>query len=447
VQPSNRPDKLAQRCETVPFERQPLTRALARHRDIRFQTAAGKTVNSLLYQMRAEGTNRYLFVCNTNHDMFMGTAAGTLVMTGVYKLTELQTSTGDLMPLAASYRNGQTHLAVEIPASGHLLLQLEPGERQEGQSLLPAAKEETGRLASPVPVTLDEPNVLLFDKATFAINGGEWIPETQVLDIENILRQQTGLPRKQGQIAQPWIDQSAPVELAQIALRVTFQSDIAVAHPSLALENIHESKVIFDGTPVDMHATGYYTDKAIATVALPAFEAGTHTIEIQVTFTKETSLEWFYLLGDFGVKITGTHGRLIEPVHELSFGNWTQQGLPFYGGNVTYHCTAPSSGTSIQIPQYKATTIKVQSEGKTRNIYRPPYTADLAIQAGAPVDITLFGHRANSFGPVHLAEPGMKWLGPGAYRTTRHFFSPEYNLHPLGIFSAPIILIAGTPAK
>lgn len=188
-----------------------------------------------------------------------------------------------------------------------------------------------------------------------------------------------------------------------------------------------------------MVSTGFFADKAISMIALPDFDRGSHVIEIQLSYTRETSVEWFYLLGDFGVVLEGTRAVVTEPVHKLGFGDWLHQGLPFYGGNVTYHCTSPSDGNVIQIPQYRATTIRVSSGGESCSIYRQPHMADLPLKQGKNLDITLFGHRANCFGPVHLAEP-MEWLGPNAWRVVGSRFSPEYQLKPLGLMSAPIVL-------
>jgi len=229
------------------------------------------------------------------------------------------------------------------------------------------------------------------------------------------------------------------VELASVCLRFRFEARVDVADAQLALENPEESQVMFDGRPVAMNLTGHFTDKAIATVALPDMVAGTHTIEIQLSFTKKTSIEWVYLLGDFGVTIEGLHGVVTAPVRTLSFGDWTLQGLPFYGGNVTYHCTAPVAGDAVQLPHFKGTAVKVCSQGQVGVIYRAPYQAEVPVKAGAAVDITVFGHRANCFGPIHLAEPGLVWLGPDSYRTKGTFFSPEFQLRPLGITSAPIV--------
>ncbi|MBT3296984.1 MAG: hypothetical protein HN383_17085 [Verrucomicrobia bacterium] len=438
--PSTRVVDLAERCERVAFERTDLLNALAAHRDVSFADGQANRPSCLLYQMREEGDQRYLFVCNTNKEMFGGVVRnGALTLTGEYKVTALNTSDGSDREIAAEYADGNTTVGVHLYATEHLLLRLSPGRRTEGGSLRAAPVTEVARVSSPVAVTLDEPNVLLFDKACFSINGGAWQPETPLLEVENVLRTALGMAQKQGHIVQPWVDQTPAVELATISLKVEVESRVDCRAPQLALENVDESQVLLDGVPVEMNATGFFTDKAVGTMALPDIAAGTHTIEITLSFTKKTSIEWFYLLGDFGVTLQGLHGVLTEPVRRLSFGDWTAQGLPFYGGNVTYHCVAPVDGSSIQMPQFKATTITVASQGESAAIFHPPYMADVAVKAGAPLDITLFGHRANCFGPVHLAESGMDWLGPNSYRMKGSLFSPEYQLQPLGIVSAPIV--------
>ncbi len=436
---SDRSRQLAARCATVAFERVPLINALESHRDVEFLTTMATRPTTLMYQMRDEGGERFLFVCNTDQDRLASTLTGTLHINGEFQVTAMNTDDGSQEPVAAAYTSGRTVIDAQIPSIGHLLLRMKPGRRSEGAGLLPLPLVETGRVASPVAVSLDEPNVLLFEKATFSINDGDWHPETQLLDIENILRGELGMVKKEGQIAQPWVDQNPAMELATIALSVEFESRVAVAGAQLGLENIDESQVNFNGTPVEMISTGYFTDKAVSTVALPDFGAGTHVIDIKLSFTKKTSIEWFYLLGDFGVTVKGAHGVVADAVRTLTFGDWTTQGLPFYGGNVTYHCTAPADGKAIQIPQYHGTTIRVASQGRTCSVYRPPYTGTIPLKGGKRLDITLFGNRANCFGPVHLAEP-ISWLGPYSYRSRGTHFSPEYQLKPLGLVSAPIIL-------
>lgn len=432
---SDRPVQLAARCEQVAMNNVAVLDALSPHRDIDLVTPFGSRPSKLVYQMRAEGDDRYLFLCYMGKD---GQAGGTLRLRGHFAVEELDTATGQTRPIAATYTDDQTRVDLQLLVVGHALLKLTPGKRTDGESLVQPTGDEVARLTSPVPITLDEPNVLLFDKATFRINDGDWQDETQLLDIENVLRAELGLPRKFGQIAQPWTDKSPVTELATITLRLPFTSQVPVSGAQLALENLAESAVTFDGQPVDTKPTGYFTDKAIQTIALPDFDAGEHVIAIALRFTKETSIEWCYLLGDFGVTLRGDRGIITEPVRELSFGNWTAQGLPFYGGNVTYHCTAPCDGAAVQTPQLDGTAVNVTVGNQSQFVYRPPYVAHLPLQAGDQIDFTVYGHRANCFGPVHMAEP-IRWLGPQTWRTKGTQFSREFQLKPLGIRTAPIV--------
>ena len=438
AEPSDEANALAARCERVAFERVPLLESLARHRDVGFITRAAARPRSLLYQMRAEGDDRTVFVCNTHAGRLDGEVAGRLSVRGEYKVEALETSTGVMTALAADYADGQTVLEARLFPADHLLLRLSPGRRAQGAGLLPPARTEAGRLASPAPVSLDEPNVLLFDQSEFSINGGAWQPETPLLDVENRLRAELGLPAKEGQIAQPWVDQSPVTELATIRLRAAFTACVEVAGARLALENPAESRVFLDGVAVPMDATGYFTDKAVATIDLPAFAAGEHVVEIELSFTRKTSIEWFYLLGDFGVTLRGDRGVVTAPVRSLSFGDWTAQGLPFYGGNVTYRCTASADASAVQLPQFRGTAVEIRSQGRSTLVYRPPYVAELDVKAGEPVELTVYGHRANCFGPVHLTE-AISWLGPQSYRTRGSLYSAEYNLQPLGLMSGPIL--------
>lgn len=435
AQPSDRAAQLAGHCEQVPYNRAAILDRLSTHRDIDLITPWGKRPGSLVYQMRAEGDDRYLFLCYMGHQRHAG---GQLSVRGDYKVTAMNTATGQMTPIAAAYIDGKTCIDVQLHVAGHVLLHFSPGRRSSGGSLVPTGGKPMSRVSSPVAVTLDEPNVLLFDKAEYRIDDCDWQDEDQLLDIENIVRAEVGLPKMGGGIAQPWTDSRPVSELAKVALRLTFTAEVAVGDAQLAIENLEESQVLFNGLPIDMKSTGYFTDKAINTLDLPNFEPGDHTIEIHLGYTRQTALEWFYLLGDFGVRIEGTHGIVTEPVRRLSFGNWTTQGLPFYGGNVTYHCTAPVDGSAIQLPQFDGAAAEVITGGTRAMIYRAPFVGELPIAAGRTLDITVFGHRANCFGPIHQAER-LGWEGPNAYRTGGSQWSPQFVLKPLGIRSSPII--------
>jgi hypothetical protein len=168
---------------------------------------------------------------------------------------------------------------------------------------------------------------------------------------------------------------------------------------------------------------------------------------LTMPFTRKTNVEASYLLGDFGVVVSGRDARIVVPVRTLAFGDWTGQGLPFYGGNVTYHCTLNGDGSEMQIEcaRFKNPLLCVGLDGRTAGkIAFAPF--QLALGALAPgehrLDITAFGNRVNTFGPLHNANERVTWIGPAAWRHTGANFSYEYQFKRTGILAAPIVRAA-----
>ena len=115
-------------------------------------------------------------------------------------------------------------------------------------------------------------------------------------------------------------------------------SSIEVKEPCLALENAENTEIILNGEKIESKIEGWFVDESIKKVSLNSIPVGRSELILKIPFNSKTNVEYCFLLGDFGVKVEGRHARIIEPVRELSFGDWTSQGLPFYAGNVTYHC-------------------------------------------------------------------------------------------------------------
>lgn len=97
-----------------------------------------------------------------------------------------------------------------------------------------------------------------------------------------------------------------------------------------------ETTLILNGEPVPSKITGYYVDPAIKTVALPDLKPGENVLELEMPYYNKFNVEALYLLGNFGVRTAGQTAVITEPVTRLTFGDICSQGLPFYGGNLTY---------------------------------------------------------------------------------------------------------------
>lgn len=444
--PSDRARKLAERSERVPFLRTRLLSAFCNEQDIRLLNSNGVQVDKCLYQLREEGEERYLFVCNTRRTEALN--ALSLQIKGEWRVFQMDTHSGGECSVAVSYSGGNTVLPCDLPAHGSLLLRMVPGCADgEGINLCATVYREVTRLHGPVPVTLSEPNVLVFEKAAWRIDAGEWHSSQQILELDPLIRKQLAMPGIHGRMAQPWTDRDEVAPVAQVSLRMVFRSETAVAAPQLALENARNAVIMLDGNIVEKELTGYFTDEAIATVRLPDFAAGIHTLELTIPYTRKTYLEWMYLLGDFGVTVFGDSAKLTDPVRELAFGDWTVQGLPFYAGNVTYHCAIPEGvqAAALRVPHFKGALVKARVMGEVRSLAFAPYRVELpeTAKAGTAIDLTVFGTRINAFGQIHNCawkyDPQYSWWGPASWRTGGDAWSDEYVLRPMGIMSGPVL--------
>ena len=441
--PSSQPMALAARSQQIPFAKASLLRLLEKDRDLKIVLREGEAT-SFLYQLRTEGELAYLFICNTDRrNAYEGTS---IRIRGKWKITECDTLKGEMRPVAGRIDGEWTELEWTLSAAGSLLLLLEPGTPARATKPLSVVREKKTFLISDlVPVTLSEPNVLVLDQTTWQLNDEPWNSSDEILRIDNKVRRKLGLPDRTGNISQPWADSKPNPILGRVSLRFIWESKIAVAHPQLAVEKPEDLEIQFDGAKISNTSIGWWVDEAIRLVALPSFAAGRHELTLTIPFNRKTDLEWCYLLGDFGVEVRGRYAQLIEPVRSLAFGDWTRQGLPFYAGNVTYHCEVNCRQPEtmiLSIPKFKAPLLTVSVDGTKKDaIAFPPYESALGkLMPGVhKLDITAFGNRINAFGTLHNANEFCTWHGPGEYRTRDEKWAYEYQLRLMGILSSPVL--------
>ena len=213
----------------------------------------------------------------------------------------------------------------------------------------------------------------------------------------------------------------------------------------LATEHPEDLTISWNGVEIDTKADGWYVDPAICTIPIGDVQEGQNILIIEMPYKVETNVEWSYLLGDFGVEVHGDHSRITEPVRSLYFGDWTVQGLPFYGGNVTYHFEVEGNGGEclLEASKYRNPLLKVRVDGEEKGVLAyAPYRISLGRLDGVhKVELTAFGNRVNSFGPVHLCDEKEAWCGPMAWRSEGTRFCYEYQLKRTGILSAPVLLL------
>ena len=450
--PSQRGKALYGVSEHIAFEEAALVQALAPVREVALLDCLTKLnresniPNDIFYQLRQDGQERWLFLAQSGRNADLPKKRLLRVqIKGHWQPVLYDTLKGTKQDICYYHQEGKT--VAELPVYNHdsLLLRLYPAKALAAKEVAAPARRQS-RLQSflkPVPVTLDEPNVLLLDMAEYRFDDEPWQPKEDVLRISETIRARLGgCPSAGGGGIQPWVicDNSTPHTLR---LRYTFQSQLQVKGAKLALENAGQAKVLLNGLAAG-NADGWYMDRSIGTVALPAILPGENVLEIRYPWGISSEAEACYLLGDFGVCVAGCHGMLTAPVRQLCFGDITRQGLEFYGGNITYHLPVSDvqEGTTLSVTEYKGAALRIAVDGKPLGqLCFAPYQLPLpALPGEHSLDITLVGCRINTLGQLHcIPWEGIGW-GPDTWRTTGDRWSYEYRFRPQGILKSPELI-------
>ena len=441
--PSDEPQKLYDRCEQITFDRNVLLKTLAPYRTVELRNASGALSDDLLYNMRQDGDVRWLFVARgrepynkdicTVNEIFV-------TITGEYKVTLYNTLTGEIEKIPYTHKNGNTVVPAKLYDYDSLLLHLVPS-KEVYEEEIPAEKTSAGLpIPHAVPFTLDEPNAMVMDIATWSIDDEPINPEEQILRIDTAVRTRFGWTPWGGAANQPWkLSRQAPCHT--LHLRYTFQSEIEYPAPLLAMENPQNAKLCFNGKEVDTTVLGWYVDKAIRTIKLPDVVVGENVLEVDIPYGEKTAAENMYLLGQFGVRAEGRCSVVTALPQKLYFGSIVHQGLPFYSGKLTYHFELETEEGELVVntPQYRAALLRVNVDDSSKPLAFAPYVERFAVKAGVhKVDIDAYIPRTNGFSPLHCADRVWNYEAPRAWRTLGDKWCYAYQLKQEGIIVSPI---------
>lgn len=446
--PSERGKKLYDACLRISASRGSLLSAVESARMVEIREAEGKMTDNLLHQLRKDGEDMWLFIAHGKEPYNKDVSRYQdlrIRIKGCYKPTVYNTLTGEKESIEYKTINGQTEIRTRMYDYDSLLLNLTPDTSDEYAETNECTYKASG-IKFPVLLnySLSEPNVLLLDKAEYALDDGEMQDEEEILMLDNVCREILSWPSRKESFAQPWVVPHEPLTHT-VHLRMTILSDICRDNVTLAVEDAERLNIRFNGMDVPADVNGYYVDKSIKTVTLPGLVRGRNILELDIPFGKRSNIEWCYLLGDFGVECRGSYTKIVEKPAKMTFGDIVPQGLPFYGGNITYECPfeCDEGEYAVNVPHYLGALVKVSVDDEAaEHLVFPPYIVKLPRlkKEKHVLKVTLFGHRRNSFGPVHLADLKEQWIGPPAWRSEGDCWSYDYRLCREGIMSAPILL-------
>lgn len=439
---SDEPKALAEKCEFISWSKTKLYESLSDYRTIEIRDKRGNPSSNLMYALRKDGDGKNLFICHVKPAFRTAidvTENYKITINGEFKPILMDSLTGEISGYPASYCNGNTVIDWKCYSQSSILLRLEPG-KAEDIAVNDEIPLEPEYLEDKMEIILDEPNVCVLDMAEWKIDDGEWQKKEETLRICVKAKEALGFSTDAIHGVQPWV-MGAPEAKNTITTKMTFISDVEVENAMLALEDFEESEIIFNGNKVDKISQGYYVDFSITKVNIGKINKGENTVIVTKPFTVVSNVENMFILGDFGVKVAGTAVRIIAPNKNIHFGDITRQGLPFYGGVMTYRFKIDGGkDTKLCLGLFAAPCVCAELDGKrVANLSLSPYSVDLGklSEGEHTLDLIVSLSRINTFGTLHMCDGKRDWYGPDGWYTEDEDWTYEYMLKNSGLITAP----------
>ncbi len=452
---SEQANKLLEKSTRIGFDKDALLKNLEDVRIIDVTDIRGIRHKNLIYQIRSENDNKWLFLAHGAREEHREYSLKNTIeerqkiiitLEGQYEVLILDAMTGEYKEADYEAINDKTRIFTDFWPEDSMLLKLKHLSTTHKRVNNMEEREEfhLEYLPSVCKYHLEEPNALVLDMAEYSLDGGAWMGEEEILRIDDIARLQFGKRIRTDSFPQPWISQEGNSKEHVVDLRFSIESNVEGVIVELAFEGDHDCRILFNGNEVNIITNETYIDEAIKRIPLGTLRKGQNTLEYRTSFGTLTNLEWFYLLGQFGVRVYGNRKIIEELPQTIGFGDYSVQGLPFYGGNICYQASIRTKAghAMLEVSEYEAPLIEVEIDGKKPvPIITAPYMADLGwLEEGEhKLVIRSYGSRVNMFGQLHNCNLAEAYFGPKTWRTKGQNWCYEYRLHSCGIKKAPII--------
>ncbi len=425
--------------------------------------SAGKEIGPTLYQMRRGEDFRTIFICNVGmefideqmnvplaRDRKLAFPRAEVLLPGGHKdkVYELHAMSGVWTPVDFEYKDGSIRFDTSFaPLESRCFLITKNEVETKVLPVLPVEFRDVAELpAKKLSYSTDDPNVLVLDKASFIADGSGESAPMYFIPLDDKLRELLGKPARGGAMCQPWLNAKARTPERKLALTLNYRfvcRDLPEGPVFLAMERPDLYRFAVNGKSCMPPDVGFWCDLAIRKLELPSgvLRKGENVLSLSCDYHELLpGIESLFLLGNFGVE----HDCIVSRPASLDIGDWCAQGFSNYAGNLTYtfeyECSDASAPLYLTIPEWRGAALGVRINDTPRELIPwPPYTVSLSgkLKKGCNrVEITVFGHRRNAFGPFYLDVKWPAWTGPAEFK---RMDVPERQLVPCGLLSAPKI--------
>lgn len=287
-----------------------------------------------------------------------------------------------------------------------------------------ADKAYSKKLALPekMDYKLSEPNVLVLDKAACTLDCKPWEKGKlqDVLLLDRDLREHFSLTPRGGEMVQPWFVEKygqKDAVLGRLKIECTFTSEIEC---DVLVAAEYES-IFFNGEPAP-RTEGRWVDGCFRLFRAHVVR-GRNTVSADLNFRRGENLEAVYILGNFGVTLPD---KLVPLPEKLSPHDVGAQGLPFYGGAVSFHTGIMQKRVCVRAKELHGASLHVEGGEKEEIIAFAPYEADMLLRS--ELVLTVYFTRRNTFGPHHLIPQPQRSYGPFSWTSEGEKRTEDYIL-------------------
>ncbi len=432
-------------------------------RRVSIRDAHGQEVTDIFYQLRKVDDDWVLFLVNTNRQTEYAqlTVRIQLELPRGGQIQMWDATTGKKFKLPGELTYKTASFRFDIPASGSRLIAIssQPQELPVASSPKPSG-EPISIGADGWSMILDDHNVIVLDRCDCQtqFEGKKRFARsrTEILQLDRELREYLGLGLRGCDMVQPWASKDQPLgHTTQIMLTYRFNVKAIPTGPVLlALEQPERWQIKINDHALDSDmVNGWWVDPAIKTLMInpSLLVRGKNVLTLEGQFDRLADLEAMFIIGNFGAETDGKTVAISKMPGKIDLGDWCEQGLPFYSGNVTYRTAfdfTPDLDKKyfLKLPKFKATAVEVSINGKEPFILAwPDYQAECTklLQAGKnEISITLLGSRRNAFGPLHNAGE-VRYVSPDKFLANPENpqdWQDEFKLVPYGLMEPPVII-------
>jgi hypothetical protein len=490
---SGLPLLLSQGCDVARGSKTKLIAAIESARRVSIADESGVEIEAALYCLREDKDSFCLFVCNTGYKKFPPFDEKQLYSgydpavshresfpvvnirlsgEGSGQPLEVSTDTGETFAANGKAIKGGWKISTSLEVLGSRLFIFPKRTAKNPSAIRPYQRlkdvsRKTLRQAK-WNISLSEENCLVLDRPRYCIAGGAWQKNDEILRIDDQVRNAMGLPLRKEAMVQPWImEKPKDPRRMSVTLQYSFAADVPPAGPVfLGVENPETFTASINGQPINMNSDGgWWVDMSMRKIPFDTaiLRPGINTLEMVCDYSElHPGLEIVYILGGFGVKAAGTELTMTDIPESLRTGDWSRQGLAFYGGNVCYTTKIEANLRKgerliVNVPKYAGTAARVLVDGRPAGVIAwEPNELDITdhITGGeAALCIEILGSRRNSHGPLHCTPRHVRSCGPREFRVppydagkpdfmkARGYWTDEYVLVPMGLMSPPALVV------